>query len=108
MLALPVICKQRLLYGNEFVIVLKTPNAITLVKTVLKSPCKVLQSSSKEIILKRPVQFSKAVQKLLLTLFLPYIDQSSETTFLKKLQSDASNQAKNNIHTFHPVRTNGP
>ena len=53
---------EDVLYGlcNTF----KTANAITLAKTVLVSPYKVMQVSWKGTIFKQPVQFSKAFQFL--------------------------------------------
>ena len=42
--------------------IFKTKNAITLAKTVLESPSKLLQDLWKGVTFKRLVQFSKAVQ----------------------------------------------
>ena len=42
--------------------IFKTTSAMTLPETILESSYKVLQSSQKRTTLKRPVQFSKAIQ----------------------------------------------
>ena len=57
-----VIYKQRLLHGTSLYNIFKTANALTLARSSLESPYKVLQCSWKGIIFKQPVQFSKAVQ----------------------------------------------
>ena len=57
-----VICKQRILHGNEIAQYLQNYNVITLAQIILKSPYTVLQESQKETIFKQPVQFSKAIQ----------------------------------------------
>ena len=60
-----VICKKRLLHGTEIITsttsnsnIFRTKNAITLNKTILENPYKVLQSLSKEKIFKQPEQLN--------------------------------------------------
>ena len=56
-----VICKQRLLNGKGLCIIFKSANAVTLAKTILENPHKILQGLRKGTIFTRFVQFSKTV-----------------------------------------------